>query len=218
MTINQAPPETDVRFVFAKAVATGTAVIGAVQPTQLADPTPCDQFTVRQLLGHLVDVLGRVAIVGRGGEPMSASVGINLETTPDDGWTDAWLAAAHDVQAAWSDDASLTQTVVLPWATQSGAEALAMWTNEIIVHTWDLATATGNSPVWDERALVVALDAIRQQLPSENRAAMFEAARQGMPEGMRDFPPPFAEAVTVPDDAPLIDKVVAWNGRNPRRG
>ncbi len=36
-----------------------------------------------------------------------------------------------------------------------------------------------------------------------------------MPEGMEGFTPPFAAAVHVADGAPLIDRLVAWNGRNP---
>ena len=212
MTLTQ----TDIRSLFASAVDTARATIDNVRPDQLDGPTPCDQFTVRQLLGHLVDVLGRVAVVGRGGEPMAAPFG-TADSTPDDGWTEAWLNAARDVQAAWTDDAALTRTVVLPWATQSGAEALAMWMNEVCVHTWDLAAATGQQPQWDEAVLNASFDAIRRLLPAENRAAGFEATRQAMPPAMRNFPPPFAEAVATADNAPLIDRLVAYNGRDPRR-
>mgnify|MGYP000535288204 CR=1 FL=1 len=33
---------------------------------------------------------------------------------------------------------------------------------------------------------------------------------QGVP-----WSPPFANAVPVPDDAPLIDRLAGWNGRRP---
>jgi hypothetical protein len=36
-----------------------------------------------------------------------------------------------------------------------------------------------------------------------------------MPPALRDFADPFADAVPVSDDAPLIDRLVAWNGRRP---
>jgi hypothetical protein len=32
---------------------------------------------------------------------------------------------------------------------------------------------------------------------------------------LRNFADPFADAVPVPEDAPLIDRLVAWNGRWP---
>ena len=36
--------------------------------------------------------------------------------------------------------------------------------------------------------------------------------------GLDEVAIPFAEAVPVPDDAPAIDRLVAWNGRDPARG
>jgi len=200
---------------FTKAISIATATISEVKPGQLDDPTPCDGTPVRQLLGHMVDVVRRVAVVGQGGEPMS-SPALDIKTIPDDGWLDAWTEAAGKADAAWTDEVALSRTVTLPWTTQSGAESLAMWTNEVTVHTWDLAISIGQQPKWDEATLAVSFDAIRRDLPAEGRMAMFDALREGMPPEMRDFPPPFAEAVTVEDDAPLIDRLVAWNGRTPR--
>ena len=55
----------------------------------------------------------------------------------------------------------------------------------------------------------------RQILPAENRRALFEEISAAM--GLEDVATPFAEAVPVPGDAPAIDRLVAWNGRDPRR-
>ena len=35
--------------------------------------------------------------------------------------------------------------------------------------------------------------------------------------GLDEVAVPFAEAVAIADDAPAIDRLVAWNGRDPRR-
>ena len=35
--------------------------------------------------------------------------------------------------------------------------------------------------------------------------------------GLDEVAIPFAEAVTVQDDAPAIDRLIAWNGRDPRQ-
>ncbi|HEX3623450.1 MAG TPA: TIGR03086 family metal-binding protein [Acidimicrobiales bacterium] len=201
----------DPRAVFAQAVALATAVIGRVVPEQLSNPTPCAEFDVRDLLGHLVVVLRRVAAIGRGDDAFGAGV---LATVHGDRWQEAWVAAAHDVEVAWADDVALTRTVRLPWAEDTGAKTLVSYLNEVTVHTWDLATATGQRPAWDPKVLGLAFDGIRF-MPGEGRWAIFEAVRAEMPPAQRNFADPFADAVPVPEDAPLIDRLIAWNGRSP---
>lgn len=83
-----------------------------------------------------------------------------------------------------------------------------------IVHTWDLATATGEEPDWDGRVVDAALDQ-RKILPAENRRAPFEQISTSM--GLDEVAIPFPEAVPVAEDAPAIDRLVPWNGRNPHQ-
>jgi uncharacterized protein (TIGR03086 family) len=204
----------DPRLLLARAVRLGGIAIAAVRPDQLGAPTPCDEFDVRHLLGHLTAVLLRVANVGRGGHVFETPEVV--DGVPDDGWLAAWTEAAHDVQAAWSDPASVTATYVLPWATLPGAGLLAMYTSEVTVHTWDLATATGQSPAWDDEVVAASLALMQQILPpAEARVRAYEEAAAAMPEGRREFRPPFGPAVEVPEDAPAIDRLVAWTGRRP---
>jgi uncharacterized protein (TIGR03086 family) len=204
---------TDVRDVFAKAMATGGDVIASVRPDQLAGPTPCTEYDVRTLIGHLVGVLERVALMGRGEDPFQASD--KVTGLADDAWLAAWSDAAQRVQEAWTDDASLVRIVHLPWAQESGALTLASYTNEITVHTWDLATATGQCPAWDDEALATAWESFRGMPGGEGRAEMFAAIKADLPEPYRSAPDPWAAPVPVPEGAPLIDRLVAWNGRRP---
>ena len=206
--------DDDPRFTFARAVSLAGQMIGGVRPDQLDDPTPCPDLEVRSLLGHLVHVLRRVGAIGRDQNPFALPAPAPVA---DDAWLDAWQQAAHDVQDAWSDDAVLRRIVVLPWSQVPGAETLGGYVNEVTVHTWDLAVATGQRPAWDERVLAVALQAIQRLLPDGDRAALFAAAAQAAPPGMGDFAAPFADAVAVGPDATLLDRLVAWNGRSPQR-
>lgn len=200
----------DPRAVFARAVALAGDTIAAVGPEALTRPTPCADMDVRALLGHLVVVLRRVAAVARN-EDTTAWAPVATDVA-DDAWLGAWRAAAHEVQQAWTDDATLDAPIVLPWTTMTGRQALATYTNEVTVHTWDLARATGQSPRWDESVVAVAYDAIRAELPEAERGPRWAAAKQFMPAG---FPwvDPFADATPVADDAPLVDRLAAWNGR-----
>lgn len=213
MTTSTILAPTDPRSFFATAVALGGATITAVSPGQLTQPTPCDSFDVRTLIGHLVAVLQRVANVGNGGTVHDTPE--IVEGVTDDGWPTAWNNAAHDVQRVWSDDAKLGTTFTLPWAQLPGTGLLAMYTNEVTVHTWDLAKATGQQPEWSDPVIAFAWEAMQHALPATGRTEEFEAVRAAMPEEFRDWDAPFAEAVPVDDHASPIDRLVAWSGRRP---
>lgn len=131
----------------------------------------------------------------------------------DDRWSETWMESAGRAAEAWADDALLETPMTLPWIEASGAEVLATYLSELTVHTWDLATATGQQPNWDDTVVTAALGS-RQILPAENRRALYEEISASM--GLDEVAAPFAEAVAVDDDAPAIDRLVAWNGRNPR--
>ena len=198
----------DPRVLFARAVRTGTDVVGAVRPEQLGWPTPCDEFDVRQLLGHLVGVLQRVARIGRGEDPFAGGD----VAAPGDDWRGAWAESADEAEAAWSDPSALARPVTLPWQEGTGAEILSGYLSELTVHTWDLAAAIGQAPVWDDEVVGVALSQLAG-LPAEGRLELFESVSKKM--GFDHVAVPYADPLPVPDDAPAIDRLVAWNGRSP---
>ena len=204
------PHLLDPRPILDRAIATGGAVVAGVRPGQLTDPTPCPEMDVRAMIGHLVGVLDRIAALGNGEDPMS----VTEAHEPGDDWSDAWATSGTLAVAAWRDDAVLERPMALPWIQGSGAEVLTSYFSELTVHTWDLATATGQEPDWDDTVITAALEA-RQILPAQNRRALFEEISAAM--GLDEVAIPFAEAVPVAADAPAIDRLVAWNGRDPRR-
>jgi uncharacterized protein (TIGR03086 family) len=204
---------TDPRVLFDRALATATGVVEHVRPDQFDDPTPCPDYDVRQVVGHMIEVLERVAAIGREEDPFSVPLAVDGRV--GDGWLVPWLDAAAGARAAWSDDASLARHVALPWAQGPGAAALAGFINEVTVHTWDLAIATGQRPAFDDDVLAASFASIRQVLPAVGRRAMFDAMCEQLPAAVRPSSPPFAEAVDVPDEAPLLDRLIAWNGRRP---
>ena len=162
------------------------------------------------MLGHLVGVLDRIAALGQGEDPFA----VTESTASDDGWSDAWAASARRAADAWRDDAVLERPMALPWIQGNGADVLASYFSELTVHTWDLAASTAQQPDWDDEVVTAAL-AARDFLPTENRLALFEEISSAM--GLDEVAVPFAEAVTIPDDVPAIDRLVAWTGRDPSR-
>ena len=203
-------PPIDPRPILDRAIAIGGSVIDQVRPDQLGDPTPCADMDVRALLVHLVSVLDRLAALGHDEDPFA----VRETVGPDDGWSDAWNASARRAVEAWRNDAVLERPMALPWIQGTGADILVSYFNELIVHTWDVATATGQRPDWDETVVAAAL-AGPEILPAENRRALFEEISAAM--GLDEVQIPFADPVAIPDDAPAIDRLVAWNGRDPGR-
>ena len=208
------PVLSDPRPAFGAAVDLAGTVVAGIRPDQLTDPTPCHEFDVRQLRAHLLGVLRRVSTIGRLGHVGEVP---DIPTDiPADGVTEAWADAAADVIDVWAaDDELLDRECVLPWAAMPGNIALRIYVNEVLVHSWDLATATGQQPAWSDDVVEVAFEAIQMGLPAEGRTESFEELRQSMPPELQDFTDPFAAAVEVSADAPLIDRLVAWNGRTP---
>lgn len=201
----------DPRALLAGAVATATDVLAALRPEHWRLATPCEGIDVGQLAEHLVMVLRRIVCAGRD-EPTS-SWPIDAADVAKGDWATAFTEAAHDVQASWPASV-LDRPTELPWGTFSGRAVLGVYTNELVVHTWDLSRATGLAVTWDPAVLECASAAIHEQLPTADRTPLWEATKAMLPPEV-PWEDPFANAVDVPADAPLIDRVVAWNGRTP---
>ena len=135
---------------------------------------------MRGLLGHLVGVVRRVAAMGRGDRPDARHAPSIEGRRRRRRAGRAWRAAVDDADNAWRDDSALERTVVLPWATDSGANALLGYVSEITVHTWDVAQATGQRPEWDDETAEHALRLMHQWLPGEHRAEIFAEVRNQM--------------------------------------
>ena len=202
----------DPRQLFAVAVRTARATLAAVSADQFDGPTPCDAFDVRQLAGHLVAVLHRVAVIGSGGDPFDAPT---TTTGVADDELIAVFDAHHEHAAAVWADADLNDIVTVPWAQLPGAIALTIYTSEVTVHTWDLAVATAQQPDWDAEVVTASLMAMQRGLPDEGRMESFAEAGADVAGSGVGSPPPFHAAVPTRAEAPMIAQLVAWCGRTP---
>jgi uncharacterized protein (TIGR03086 family) len=182
----------------------GTARITFNMAERAADPSPrsscgpCDQYDVRALLSHTVGGLNRIAIVGEGGDALT--IPARADGVPDDGWLAAYQAAAARARAAWADDAKLDALVEVPWGKVPGRIAVSGYVQEITVHGWDLAKATGQPTELDPEIASWVLAVAQRILPPE-------------PRGGEDIP--FGPVVPVPPDASAYARLAAWLGRQP---
>ena len=170
-------------------------LIDGVRPEQLADPTPCDDFDVRTLIGHLYAGAGRVRRMGDGGNALEEPFVVT--DLADEDLAGGYRARCHAAQQAWRDDAKLTVMVQAPWGEVPGALALAGYLTEALTHGWDLAVATGQKAEADSVLACIALD----------------AARRALPEHPRGGAVPFAPVVPSAAEAGPTEMLANWMGR-----
>ncbi|MFF2127754.1 TIGR03086 family metal-binding protein [Streptomyces olivochromogenes] len=166
---------------------------------QLDGDTPCPGLAVHHMLGHL----GGLAVAFR--DAGRKDLGITTDTNPasvvpDIGpdWRETLPKALDELAEAWRDPAAWTGETRAGGVTLPGAVAGAVAADELVVHGWDLARATGQEYEPDEVALWAAYGFL---------AAAAENSGPG--EGV------FGPVVPVPDDAPLLDRVIGLSGRDP---
>ncbi|MDB5065144.1 MAG: hypothetical protein JWM18_1578 [Chloroflexi bacterium] len=192
---------TDPRPLQARAVENARGAVAAVRPEQMTLPTPCAEFDVRALLGHIVAVLHKVTAVARGED--SSEVPFILEGIADDGWVAAFDAGAAEARVAWADDSLLDRELRLPWATLPGSTVVSVYAQELVIHGWDLAVAIGAPTEWDPEVGEALLPLAHSILPADIR---------GEPIGNS-----FAAVVDVPEDAGVYTRLAGWLGRDVHR-
>ncbi|HEX9337580.1 MAG TPA: TIGR03086 family metal-binding protein [Pseudonocardiaceae bacterium] len=163
-------------------------LIAGVRPEQWDAPTPCIEWTVRELVDHVVggDRLFTAAL--RGDE-------VATQRLADEPAT-AFRASADDLVAAFGLPGALAKVVTVPFGAVPGAVALHLRITEILVHGWDLGRATGQPARFPD-------DIVEQELAFTQSA-------------LADVPPersPFAPPRPVAPDAPALDRLAGLLGR-----
>lgn len=177
------------------AADTIAALLPGVTDNDLDARTPCPDYAVRDLLFHLIGL--SVAFRDAARKDLGPTTGTppgTITTDLPDEWRTILPARLTDVAEAWHDPAAWQGMTQAGGINLPGAIAGQVALNELIVHGWDLARATGQPYRPAEESLRGSYE------------LMLPAAESG---GM--FGPP----VAVADDAPLLDRVVGLSGRDP---
>jgi uncharacterized protein (TIGR03086 family) len=165
--------------------------IRAVGPEQWSNQSPCEEWTARELVGHVVG--GHGMMLGFIGRTLSPAPSV------DDDPLAAFQAARTDMEAVLDDpelagseyDGALGRTTI-------SATVDRFLGFDLVVHGWDLARATGQDEDIDP-AEVERIWADVQELGDNIR-------RPGV----------CGPAVEISDDAPPQERLLAHLGRDPR--
>ncbi|MFF1278222.1 TIGR03086 family metal-binding protein [Streptomyces marokkonensis] len=170
-----------------------------VTDEQLAHGTPCPRYAVRHMLGHILGLAVAFRDAGR------KELGANTDTSPDaalpdigPGWREELPKVLDELAEVWRDPAAWTGMTRAGGVDLPGEVAGAVVTDELVIHAWDLARATGQPYAPDPAALESA------------HAFLLAAAEEGdRGDGI------FGPVVPVPPDAPLLDRTIGLSGRDP---
>lgn len=164
--------------------------VAAVPADRWDAPTPCEDWTVTDLVAHVVDA--HRMFLGLIDRAPSAAPAVTDDPTA------AVDAARRDVLAALQDPATATTTYEGAFGVRTFAWGVDSFLSfDLAVHGWDLARATDQDEAID---------------PAEVERLRRDAEGWGeMARGPTVFGPP----VDVPDDADAQARLLAFLGRRP---
>jgi uncharacterized protein (TIGR03086 family) len=163
--------------------------------TDWAAPTPDTDWTVRDLVAHVVEEQQWVPhlLAGRSIAQARASID-HLRDDLAGEWalhslaaTSAWRSTSPDVR------------VQLSYDTVSAEEYLREQVADVTIHSWDLARAIGADETLDDELVRAVWTVFEPQKDALEASGLF------------------ASPVPVPDDAPLQSRLLAVTGRDDRR-
>jgi uncharacterized protein (TIGR03086 family) len=147
---------------FVRALDGFEEVLGGVAPGRWSAQSPCAGWSAADVAGHVIGDL-------RATEAMACGRDVEYEaddpgSAAGDDPLAAWRVARADMMAAL-DHAALARLVPGPWGQMPLGEILERSAMEFLVHTWDLAHATGQASVLDPALVRDALGPARQFAP-----------------------------------------------------
>jgi len=174
-----------------RASAAVAGLISNIRPDQWSAPTPCTDWTVRQVVNHLIGMNRVFTALLAGQLPPPRPSADHVEADPAGAYRDS--AAA--LQAAFGRPGVLERTYHGPLGTATGAERLQIRLYDLLAHGWDLAQATEQPADLPDDVAEQSLAFARTQLTEQGR------------------PGRFGPAQIVPEQAPAIERLVAFLGR-----
>lgn len=180
---------SDIAERFARVTGLFTARVRAVPAEAWDNPSPCEGWTARDVVGHLTEWI----------PGFFGAQGVQFPAVPSvqDDPVAAWESVHGVIADALADPTVAEKLVETPFGVQSLAETVDMIvTGDVFTHTWDLSRATGQDEALDAEQLHIMISGMGA-IPEEMLRA----------DGM------FGPRIDVPDDVDDQTRFLAYVGR-----
>lgn len=172
------------------------SLVGAVGPAEMRLSTPCEGWSTRDLLNHVIGGAGMFADAFAGA-PLRDISGRLPDIVGDDP-VGAFGRAVERFGAATQQPGAMERVLPLPVGAMTGQTFLRFAAFDLLVHSWDLAT-TLDAPL---------------EVPDDLVAEVDRFARLVLDPWTRDGIN-FQEPAGDQPDATALERLVAFTGRNP---
>ncbi|MGW1498329.1 TIGR03086 family metal-binding protein [Streptomyces mirabilis] len=188
--------------LLAQSIDLALDVVSGASVDQYQDPTPCSEFTVRDLVNHIAMMLLMTRDAGNRTAPNPSLPTADpmpfLAGRPESDWAGLMTERADPAVSAWSAPAAWAGEASVggpPMAATALGEILIA---EFAIHAWDMAVATGQ-PI---------------NIPASLASTAFDTYSREAPR-MRGLGL-LAEEVPQETHAPAFDRALSLTGRDPR--
>jgi uncharacterized protein (TIGR03086 family) len=178
-----------------------TGLLAGTPDDALEAPTPCSQYRVGDLLDHIAglttaftEAATKTTPAGAGPPPEGDMANLDAE------WRRKVPLALADLVEAWHDPAAYEGMTSAGGIEMPGEIAAIVALEELVVHGWDLARATGQ-PFDPSTAELDAVEGFLSQFSGPDQADLRGTA--------------YAAPVRLGVEAPALDRVIGLSGRDP---
>ena len=180
----------------------------------LRSPTPCDDWTVGDLLDHIVEVTRALT---QAAQKLTEAPGTAAPMPPPSAtrlpthWRGRLPVLLEDLATAWKNPSAWTGSAQYGGTAMPAVAAGTEAANELTMHGWDLARATGQDFATDPRILEALIEflsspkALGFSAPSGGPAAGTVAGHAG-----RAVP-----VIEAGDEQMLLEQALELSGRDP---
>ena len=187
----------------APAASAVTRLLDGITDDQLSAPTPCEGLTVAALLEHMLGLTQAFTDAARKTPPGpdAPAGGAPTDVSLDPQWRTLLPPRLSELVAAWHSPEAWEGMATAGGVTMPAEVMGVVALDELVLHGWDLARATGQNYSCDDASAGAVLEFTKMAAAPE-----FADSREGL----------FGPVVAVPADAPVFEQALGYAGRDPR--